>query len=113
MKNFKQPGQVMTVTAASAIVSGHLYQVGSLTGVATGSAESGDEYELSLNGAISIPNTDAIAAAQGDPVGYVEATHKVVAAGAGDFDVNLFKELLAGDADAVILLPLGGYSTGY
>ena len=108
MKNFVQPGKVMTVVAGSAIVSGKLYQVGTLIGVATGSVESGEEYELSLNGAIKVPNTDALSGSQGDLIGYDQASHKVVAAGAGDFDVTLFAELAA-SADAVILLPLGGY----
>lgn len=109
MKNAVQAGKVMTVVAGSAIVSGHLYQVGTLTGVATGSVAIGEEYELSLNGAVSVPNTDSVAAAQGALVGYIEATHKVSAAGAGDFDMVLFKTLAGTDADAVLLMPLGGY----
>ena len=109
MKNFAQPGKVMTVVAGAAIVSGKLYQVGSLIGVATGDAESGDEYELSLNGAVKVPNTDSITGSQGAAIGYDQASHKVVAQGTGDFDVDLFATLLAGDEDAVILLPKGGY----
>lgn len=109
MKNFKQPGKVMTVLAGGAIVSGKLYAVGTLIGAATGSAESGEEYELALNGVVEVPNTDGIALAQGVLVGYVQATHKVIAAGFGDFDVTLFKTLAAGDDNASCLLPLGGY----
>ena len=109
MKNAVQPGKVMTVVAGGAIVSGKLYAVGTLVGVATGSVESGQEYELALNGVVSVPNTDGIVGAQGALIGYDQANHKVVAVTAGTFDVTLFKTLLAGDDDAMILLPKGGY----
>ncbi len=112
MKNSRQAGKVMTVVSAAEIVSGKLYQVGVFIGVATGSvatADIGAEYELALNGAVKIPNTDSLAAAQGVAVGYDQANHKIVAQGAGDFDVELFAPMASGDEDAVILLPKGGF----
>lgn len=109
MLNSGQAGKSMTVVAGGTIVSGRLYQAGNFTGVATGNAESGEEYELFLNGVVLVPNTDSIASTQGASIGYVEATHKVVAQGTGDFDVDLFNVLASGDVNAEILLPKGGF----
>lgn len=110
MRNSKQAGKIKTAIApVGGVVSGQLYKVGNLIGVATGSFDAGQEYELDLHGAVKIPNTDGLAEADGELVGYDSAANKIVAAGAGDFDVDLFAELKATDAEAVVLLPKGGF----
>jgi predicted RecA/RadA family phage recombinase len=50
MKNFLQPGKVLTITAAADQTAGDFVVVGSLVGVVANTVESGEENELSLEG---------------------------------------------------------------
>lgn len=50
MKNFVQAGDVLTVTAPAAVLSGAGVLVGSLFGVACGDAASGAEVEIQTTG---------------------------------------------------------------
>jgi predicted RecA/RadA family phage recombinase len=57
MKNFIQDGNVVTVTAPAAVVSGDFVQVGRVRGIAVTSAASGALVELQTVGVFDIPKT--------------------------------------------------------
>lgn len=66
MKNFKQPGDTITVTAPAAVASGDGVLVGSLFGVANYSADNGAEVEIKTTGVFELPKTSALAISVGD-----------------------------------------------
>jgi predicted RecA/RadA family phage recombinase len=55
MKNYIQDGDVITVAAPAAVVSGDFVQVGRIRGIAVTSAASGAAVELQTKGVFSIP----------------------------------------------------------
>ena len=116
MKNFVQPGQVITITATTAIESGKAYKVGELVGIASGSlsaeevASGQNEYELALGGVFAV--NDSIAATQGLLVGYDSANKKLVAGGTGDFDLGHVVKVTTGGIAHVLLIG-GGEASGY
>lgn len=60
MKNFVQPGNVLTVPApAGGIASGEGLKVGVLFGVASGAAAEGESVELALRGVYTLPKVSA------------------------------------------------------
>lgn len=59
MKNLIQTGNVVTITAAAAGLSGAGLLVGRLFGVLTGDVEVGAEVELALTGVYTMPKTEA------------------------------------------------------
>ena len=75
MKNFLQPGRVVTVvTPSGGLVSGQAALVGNIFGVAAFSASAGAEVELVTEGVFSLPKpTSAISFARGDKA-YWDAT---------------------------------------
>lgn len=68
MKNFKQPGDMITIIATTAITSGQLVRVNSLIGVAASDAAAGEECELKTTGVFELPKTSAQAWDRGQPV---------------------------------------------
>ncbi|MBO6755744.1 MAG: DUF2190 family protein [Roseibium sp.] len=69
MKNYIKPGNVLTMIAPTGgVVSGSLYEHGTIVGVATGPAAEGEEYELSVNGVFELAKTAAQAWAVGDAI---------------------------------------------
>jgi predicted RecA/RadA family phage recombinase len=63
MKNFIAPGHTVTITAAAAVESGGVVQVGSLLGVAQADAAIGERVALATEGIfdIEIPSASAVA----------------------------------------------------
>lgn len=55
MKNFVQPGHMITVTAPGAITSGDGLLIGTLFGVAATDAASGDAVEIATTGVFDLP----------------------------------------------------------
>lgn len=69
MKNFVEPGDVITLTApAGGVVSGNPYKIGAFTGVAAYSAPAGAQFEMKLGGVYDFPKTSAEAWAEGDVI---------------------------------------------
>lgn len=62
MKNFLQAGSNLTLTAPAAVVSGQLVKIGSIIGVAAGTAASGASVDLVTHGVFELPkvSTDDI-----------------------------------------------------
>ncbi|MEM9734247.1 MAG: DUF2190 family protein [Pseudomonadota bacterium] len=66
MKNYVQHGDTLPLTAPSGgVVSGMLYIIGSLAGVALGSAAEGDAFEMKTCGVFDLPKTAANVVAEG------------------------------------------------
>lgn len=59
MKNFVQPGDVITLAAPYQVASGDGLLVGSIFGIATGNAENGAEVEAKLSGVFDLKKTSA------------------------------------------------------
>lgn len=77
MKNYVQPGNVITLTApAGGVKSGDALLVGSLFGVAAYDAAAGEEVETSLVGVYALPKATG-ALAEGAKV-YWDSTAKAV-----------------------------------
>lgn len=69
MKNFVQPGNVITVTTpGGGVVSGAGVLIGSLFGVAAYTAAAGDDVELALEGVFDLPKLSAQAWAGRIPI---------------------------------------------
>jgi predicted RecA/RadA family phage recombinase len=59
MKNFVQPGQVVTLTAPYDVASGGGLKVGGIVGVATFAAKAGEKVETKLDGVFDVAKTSA------------------------------------------------------
>lgn len=73
MRNFVQPGKVLTVTAVAAVKSGEFVKVGAIFGVAATDAKIGQEFELQTGEVFDLPKTSAQAWVVGDVI-YATAT---------------------------------------
>lgn len=62
MKNFIQTGDAVTLTAPATVASGAPVQIGSLIGVATGDAATGEPVTIATRGVFALPktSTDAV-----------------------------------------------------
>lgn len=64
MNNFTQAGNSVTITAGGTIASGDLVVTGSLIGVASADASSGEDVEIAIEGVFTLPKktTDDVSA---------------------------------------------------
>lgn len=87
MKTFIQNGEVLTVPApAGGCVSGLLYKVGNIIGVAQTTVDAGADVALCVTGVFELLKTSAQAWAVGDPLYMIPATRLLTnAAGTGNF----------------------------
>jgi predicted RecA/RadA family phage recombinase len=82
VKNFVQPGNVITVIApAGGVTSGAVVILGALVGVAATTQAAGAEVEISVEGVFDLPKTPADALVQGAVAKVTPATGIVGAAG--------------------------------
>ena len=112
MKNFRQPGKVMTYAHSAAVESGEMIQIGTLVGVAAGKYAANEEGEYSLLGVFKFAKLSTAVFAIGEKVGYDQDTKQMVvdASGDKDFDAGTaFKAAGNGETEMEVLLPLGGY----
>lgn len=88
MKNYIQPGDVLTVPAPAAVLSGAGVLVGSLFGVACHDAASGADVEIQTTGVFKLPKTTGAAWTVGQRLYWDDtaksltgtaSTHKLVA----------------------------------
>lgn len=107
MKNFVQPGDVLTVTAPADVASGDLVVVGSLFGVATASAKVGADLEVTAGGVYDMPKVSAQAWTQGAPVYWDPAT-KLVTSIAGSLTKIGVAAIVAANPSAVGRVRLNG-----
>ena len=83
MKNYIQPGDVVTVVAPANVASGDGVLVGTLFGVAAFSVLSGEQAEIKTRGVFELPKTSAQAWAAGAAI-YWDNTNKVCTTSATD-----------------------------
>ncbi len=76
MKNFIQPGNVITVAAPADVVSGAGVLVGAMFGIASGNAKSTEDLELQVTGVFELPKVAAQAWTQGAKI-YWDNTAKL------------------------------------
>lgn len=77
MKNFVQPGNCITVTAAAEASAGDVVKIGNMIGIAAGDAAEGDSLDIELVGVFELPKTEALEISVGDKV-YWDAANSVV-----------------------------------
>lgn len=68
MRNFIQPGKVLTVVAMTTVVSGSLIVAGKVFGIAATSAPAGAEFELKTGGVYELPKVATDVWAFGDEI---------------------------------------------
>ena len=96
MRNYLQPGDVLSLIAPSDVKSGSIVTIGALTGVAAADAAKDGIVEVALTGVFELPKA-AAAVAAGDLAFWDGA--KVVATG-GDGDLLIGAVVAAAGADA-------------
>ena len=116
MKNFVQPGQVITISGETApIKPGYVYDRGGIIGVATGGltaddiAAGRDEWEMALGGVYSFPAAAGFAPAFGDDASFVSASGEVAATG----DIATGKVVNVVGTDVHVLVNNRGEASGY
>ena len=102
MNNYIQPGNTVTLIAPYDVTSGSGLLVGSIFGVASGDALSGEEVETALVGVFDLAKTASQAWIAGDKV-YWDDTNKVVTKTAtGNTLIGAAVAAVAGGAGDVI-----------
>jgi len=102
MKNYVQPGNTITLTAPYAVVSGDGLLVGSIFGVAAGSAALGETVEASLVGVFDLKKVASQAWAAGDKVYWDNTNKEATKTATGNTAVGVAIEAVAGGAGDVI-----------
>lgn len=99
MQNFKQPGDVITLTApAGGVVSGNAYKIGQLLVVAAVSALAGEEFEGKTTGVFILPKDTADVMTEGVPVYWDSANSRLTIVALGGLLVGAaVKPALAAD----------------
>ncbi|POF63555.1 hypothetical protein CFR73_09580 [Novacetimonas maltaceti] len=77
MRNFIQPGRIITIPAPVDTASSDLVVIGSLVGVACGDAAAGSDLDIERNAVFGLPKNGTDTFAVGDSC-YFDATNKLV-----------------------------------
>lgn len=78
MRNFIQPGNILTFTAPSGgVVSSGGYLIGQTFVVATGDADEGDPFEGQVTGVFELAKNNTLAWAEGQPLYWDDANSEV------------------------------------
>jgi predicted RecA/RadA family phage recombinase len=109
MRNFVQPGHLITVVAAAAIVAGSGVLVGSLFGIASTDAAEDDQVELAVDGVFDIAKTAAITFDPGDDVYWDNTAKKVTSVADDNYKIGVAIAAAVG-ADATARVRLNGVS---
>jgi predicted RecA/RadA family phage recombinase len=110
MKNYIQPGDTITFTAAADTKSGDGVLVGSLFGIAAADYKSGDaKAQMKTTGVFNLPKTSAQAWTQGAKV-YWDATNKVATTTVGSNSLIGVAIATAANPSAAGVVRLNGVS---
>jgi predicted RecA/RadA family phage recombinase len=108
MKNFVQPGKVLTLTAPAAITGGNGYKIGDIFGVAQASVANGAQVELVTEGVFALPKAATITPAQGVKLYWDDAAKNVTTTASGNTLIGVHASAVAaGASDATIRVRLG------
>jgi len=102
MKNFVQPGNTITLTAPYAVASGDGLLVGSIFGVAAGSAASGDPVEGALVGVFDLKKVASQAWSVGDKVYWDNTAREATKTTTSNTLIGVAIEAVAGGAGDTI-----------
>jgi predicted RecA/RadA family phage recombinase len=102
MKNFVQPGSTITLTAPYAVASGDGLLVGSIFGVAAGSAASGDPVEAALVGVFDLKKAASQAWAVCDKVYWDNTAKEATKTTTSNTLIGVATEAVAGGAGDTI-----------
>lgn len=108
MRNFVQPGGMISLIAVAAVLSGAGVVKGSIFGIAATNAAIGEEFEAATDGVYALPKKAAVVVTQGQPAYFNAADGTVTnVSAAGLFLIGSFTQAQAG-ADATGNVRLSG-----
>ncbi len=111
MKNYIQPGNIITVTAPTGgVTSGAGLLVGNLFGIATANAAAGADVEISTTGVFDLPKAANATFTEGQRVSWDATNAQVVAPASGMIPIGIATEAAA-NGTTTALIRLDGIST--
>lgn len=111
MKNFIQPGDMITVTApADGVTSGQGVVVGNLFGVAAITAVEGESVEIATVGVYELPKLASAVIAAGARIAWDGTAKQVVLPGTGMIPIGI-AILAAGNGATTVRVRLDGVAT--
>jgi predicted RecA/RadA family phage recombinase len=102
MKNYVQPGNTITLTAPYDVASGDGLLVGSIFGVATGVAVTGDPIEAALVGVFDLKKVGSQAWAVGDKVYWDNTNKETTKTATSNTLIGVAIEAVGGDPGEII-----------
>ena len=102
MKNYVQPGNTITLTAPYAVASGDGLLVGSIFGIAAGSAASGEPVEAALTGVYDLKKVASQAWSVGDKVYWDNTAKEATKTTTSNTLIGVAIEAVAGGAGDTI-----------
>ena len=109
MKNWIQPGDIVTVVAPVAVNSGEGLMAGALFGIAISTAAINENVEIVTEGVVELPKA-AVAISQGAKVYWVSASSNVTTTATGNTLIGC-AVLAAAVGDAFVRVRLNGVVT--
>lgn len=102
MKNYVQPGNTITLTAPYAVTSGDGLLVGSIFGVAAGTAALGDPVETALEGVYDLKKVASQAWAVGDKIYWDNTAKQTTKTLTSNTLIGVATDVVAGGATDLI-----------
>jgi predicted RecA/RadA family phage recombinase len=102
MKNYVQPGNTITLTAPYAVTSGDGLLVGSIFGVAAGTAALGDPVETALEGVYDLKKVASQAWAVGDKIYWDNAAKNTTKTLTSNTLIGVATDIVAGGVSDLI-----------
>jgi predicted RecA/RadA family phage recombinase len=81
MKNFLQPGNVISITVTRALAAGDGFVRGKIFGISANQVANGAVAELLIEGVVALKKAAGVTPAEGDAVLFDETTQTIVATG--------------------------------
>jgi predicted RecA/RadA family phage recombinase len=101
-KTFVQTGDVLTIAAPAAVVSGAVVQAGSIIGIAQGNAAIGEKVDVACGGVWTLPKVASEAyAGAGVPVYYNSGNGLVTSTASGNTKLGVAVESVAASVGTV------------
>lgn len=100
MKNFIQPGDILTLTAPSGgVVSGNVYKINDLIVVAVHSAAVGEDFEGRCTGVMEVPKASADSFSAGAKIYWNDSSKEMTTTSGGNTLVGVASETVASGID--------------
>jgi predicted RecA/RadA family phage recombinase len=98
MKNFVQPGNVVSISAPKAMASGEGILIGKLFGISTKATTAAGVIEMLVEGVVAFKKAGGVTVAEGDAISFDAPTQTIVASGtAGAHVIGLCVEASSPD----------------